>query len=55
MLFNHLTQSPYSYFIPTSKKYNFLIAVFPMDGNCAFRVRNKRETNRLVKPGAGDM
>jgi hypothetical protein len=34
-LLEHFTQSPYFHFIPTAKKHNFLVAVFPMNGNYA--------------------
>jgi hypothetical protein len=55
VLLEHLTQSPYSHFVTTSNKHNFLIAVLSVDGDYAFCGRNEREAKRLIKPCASDV
>ena len=50
VLLKHVTQSPYSHFVATSKKHNFLIAVLSVDGDRAFCAHNEREAKRLIKP-----
>lgn len=55
VLLKHLTQAPQSRCITPSKKQNFLVAVFPVDGDYAFCARKERETNGFVKPRASDV
>ena len=55
VLLKHLTQAPQSRCITPSKKHNFLVTVFPVDGDYAFCARKERETNGFVKPRASDV